>query len=174
MRRKRARGYLPLLYVAKEQTCTMGLGQTENRKTMYQVALLQSLTQGYFDGIVTVRALQRHGDTGIGTFDGVNGEMILLDGVMYQALGDGSVRKADARETVPFSVVTFFERDLSLPLAQTHDMQSFKDTLTKTVEENGRNLFYMVKVDGTFRQMLARSVLKQQKPYRQRRLESKP
>lgn len=55
-------------------------------ETIYQVALLQSLVQGYYDGIITVGELKEHGDTGIGTFEGVNGEMIVLDGVVYQAL----------------------------------------------------------------------------------------
>ena len=59
--------------------------------TLYQVALLQSLAQGHFDGMITVGELKTHGDTGIGTFDGLNGEMIVLDGVVYQAIGDGSM-----------------------------------------------------------------------------------
>lgn len=41
-------------------------------ESIYQVALLQSLAQGYFDGIMTVGELKTHGDTGIGTFDGLN------------------------------------------------------------------------------------------------------
>ncbi len=41
-----------------------------NRETIYQVALLQSLTQGYYDGIIKVSELKQHGDTGIGTFEG--------------------------------------------------------------------------------------------------------
>ena len=53
----------------------------ENGDVIYQVALLQSLAQGYFDGIITVGELREHGDTGIGTFEGVNGEMIVLDGI---------------------------------------------------------------------------------------------
>ena len=57
--------------------------QTQKRETVYQVALLQSLTQGYYDGIVKVSELKQHGDTGIGTFEGVNGEMIVLDGTVY-------------------------------------------------------------------------------------------
>ena len=62
-----------------------------DKETMYQVALLQSLTQGYYDGIITVGELKQHGDTGIGTFEGVNGELIALDGVVYQALSDGQM-----------------------------------------------------------------------------------
>ena len=133
---------------------------------VYQVALLQSLTQGYFDGIVKVGELKRHGDTGIGTFDGANGEMIVLGGRVYQALGDGSVRAADDNETVPFSAVAFFDADLSAELSRTDDINALKDTLNRTVMENGKNLFYMVKISGTFCKMNVRSIIKQKKPYR--------
>ena len=138
----------------------------ENRETVFQVALLQSLTQGYYDGIIKVSELKQHGDTGIGTFEGVNGEMIVLDGKVYQALGDGSVKEADDNETVPFSNVTFFDKDLSVTLPKTENINSLKETLTKTVNENGKNLFYMVKINGTFQKMFVRSELKQEKPYK--------
>ena len=138
----------------------------ENRETVFQVALLQSLTQGYYDGIIKVSELKQHGDTGIGTFEGVNGEMIVLDGKVYQALGDGSVKEADDNETVPFSNVTFFDKDLSVTLSKMENINSLKETLTKTVNENGKNLFYMVKINGTFQKMFVRSELKQEKPYK--------
>lgn len=137
-----------------------------NRETIYQVALLQSLTQGYYDGIIKVSELKQHGDTGIGTFEGVNGEMIVLDGTVYQALGDGTVKEADDNETVPFSNVTYFDKDLSATLSQTNDINALKESLNKTVNENGRNLFYFVKINGTFKKMNVRSELKQEKPYK--------
>ncbi|MBQ7671057.1 MAG: acetolactate decarboxylase [Clostridia bacterium] len=139
---------------------------TENADKVFQVALLQSLTQGFYDGTISVSELKRHGDTGIGTFDGVNGELILLDGKVYQALGDGSVREADENETTPFAVVTFFDRDFSAALSQINDINSLKDRLTKSVSENGKNLFYTVRIHGTFETMKVRSVLKQKKPYK--------
>ena len=137
-----------------------------NRETIYQVALLQSLTQGYYDGIIKVSELKQHGDTGIGTFEGVNGEMIVLDGKVYQALGDGTVKEADDNETVPFSNVTYFDKDLSATLSQTNDINALKESLNKTVNENGKNLFYFVKINGTFKKMNVRSELKQEKPYK--------
>ena len=81
--------------------CTAAAESGANSESIYQVALLQSLAQGYFDGSITVVDLKTHGDTGIGTFDGLNGEMIVLDGVVYQAIGDGSVVIPDDDETVP-------------------------------------------------------------------------
>ena len=137
-----------------------------NRETIYQVALLQSLTQGCYDGIIKVSELKQHGDTGIGTFEGVNGEMIVLDGKVYQALGDGTVKEADDNETVPFSNVTYFDKDLSATLSQTNDINALKESLNKTVNENGKNLFYFVKINGTFKKMNVRSELKQEKPYK--------
>lgn len=136
------------------------------KETLFQVALLQSLTQGYYDGMITVDSLKKHGDTGIGTFEGVNGEMIVLDGTVYQALGDGSVKVADDKETVPFSNVTFFEEDGKLTLTDIDSVNALKEKLTDMVNQKGKNLFYMVKVQGEFPQMLVRSELKQEKPYK--------
>ena len=135
-------------------------------ESIYQVALLQSLAQGYFDGIMTVGELKTHGDTGIGTFDGLNGEMIVLDGVVYQATGDGSVVVPPDDETVPFSNVTFFEEDISLPLAGIADMAALQAALNEVVGEHGANLFYMVKIPGVFSSIKVRSEFKQEKPYR--------
>ena len=139
---------------------------SKDTETIYQVALLQSLTQGYYDGIIKVSELKGHGDTGIGTFEGVNGEMIVIDGKVYQALGDGTVQEAADDETVPFSNVTFFDSDVSVDLKNINDMASFKAELNKTVAEKGKNMFYVVKVNGTFEKMLVRSELKQEKPYK--------
>ncbi len=36
------------------------------------------------DGGVTVRELARHGDTGLGTVDGLDGEMVVVEGVFYR------------------------------------------------------------------------------------------
>ena len=123
---------------SSEQPVNNNEQKKNDSETIYQVALLQSLTQGYYDGIIKVSELKEHGDIGIGTFEGVNGEMIVLDGKVYQALGDGTVQEADENETVPFSNVTFFDSDVSVE----------------------------VKVTGTFEKMFVRSELKQEKPYK--------
>lgn len=141
--------------------------QTENdRETIYQVALLQSLTQGYYDGIIKVSELKKHGDIGIGTFEGVNGEMIVLDGKVYQALGDGTVKEADENETVPFSNVTFFDKDGSVELSDINNINALKEKLNAMVEKNGKNLFYFIKINSTFSVMNVRSEIKQEKPYK--------
>lgn len=133
---------------------------------IFQVALLQSLVQGYYDGAVKIGDLGRHGDTGIGTFDGVDGEMIMTGGKAYKALFDGRVCEADADDTSPFCAVTFFEKDFSARLTETDSAADLFEKLTEKVGENGKNLFYTVKISGTFDKMTVRSIPKQKKPYR--------
>ncbi len=55
---------------------------------IYQASTLQALALGYTKPVITVRELLEHGDTGLGTFEHVDGEMIILDGVCYQAKGN--------------------------------------------------------------------------------------
>ena len=84
---------------------------TADRETIFQVSLLQGLTLGDYYGSVTVGELKQKGDTGIGTFEGVNGELIMVDGTVYRALSDGSIETAPDDETIPFANVTFFDAD---------------------------------------------------------------
>ena len=140
--------------------------QESSKQESPQQATEQQQNSQKADGIIKVSELKEHGDIGIGTFEGVNGEMIVLDGKVYQALGDGTVQEADANETVPFSNVTFFDNDISETLSQTKDINTLKESLTNTVNKNGKNLFYMVKIKGTFDKMNVRSELKQEKPYK--------
>ena len=58
-----------------------------------------------------MKELKQYGDTGIGTFDKLNGELIMLDGEVYRAAGDGRVEIVSDDETIPFSVVTFMDAD---------------------------------------------------------------
>ena len=66
--------------------------------SMYQVSLMQAFMHGEYDGVITVGDLKKHGDIGLGTFEGVNGEMIILDGVVYQAAADGSINVMNDNE----------------------------------------------------------------------------
>ena len=116
--------------------------------------------------MITAGELKTHGDTGIGTFDGLNGEMIVLDGVVYQAVADGSIVIPPDSETIPFGNVTFFEPDISLPLSDIADMAALQEQLNAVVKENGANLFYMARIPGTFSAIKVRSEDKQEKPYR--------
>ena len=144
----------------KEQTAET------DRETIFQVSLLQGLTLGDYYGSVTVKDLKEKGDTGIGTFEGVNGELIMLDGEVYRAKSDGSVEVAPDEETIPFSNVTFFDADTTEEISAVANINDLKAYLNGKVEEFGKNRFYMIRIDGTFKKVSARSELKQEEPYK--------
>ena len=52
---------------------------------VYQISTISSLLAGGYDGDATVGELLRHGNFGLGTFNGVDGEMMVLDGKVYRA-----------------------------------------------------------------------------------------
>lgn len=137
-----------------------------NRETIAQVSLLQGLLQGDYYGSISIAELKQHGDTGIGTFDGVNGELIMVDGVVYRAKGDGSVDVPDDTVTIPFSNVTFFDAD---EVQAVENVASFKELVAQLdthVAELGANRFYMVRIDGAFAKVNARSERAQSEPYK--------
>ena len=137
----------------------------QDKDTLYQVALLQALTLGYFDDVVTVKELKMHGDTGIGTFEGLDGEMIVLDGVVYRANQACKVNVVNNSVRVPFSNVTFFDKDFSVKLRNVTDKSAFESALNAQVDKHGINNFYMVKVHGDFAEILVRSEQGQVEPY---------
>ena len=76
----------------------------QNRDVMYQVSLLQGLAYGDYCGSITVGELKQHGDTGIGTFHRLNGELIMLGGEVFRAAGDGSIETVSDDETSSWSI----------------------------------------------------------------------
>lgn len=64
-----------------------------------------------FDGNTTLADLARYGDFGIGTLNGLNGEMIAWDGKFYQIPTVGVPREIGSTEKTPYATVTFFPKD---------------------------------------------------------------
>ena len=60
-------------------------------QVMYQVSTLQALAMGYSRAVVSVDEFLENGDIGLGTFENVDGEMIMVDGKCYRAQEDGAV-----------------------------------------------------------------------------------
>ena len=76
---------------------------------IYQVSTLKALLKGYSRKVVNVRDLLNHGDTGLGTFENYDGEMVVLGGLCYRVARDGSVEEAPQDMGVPFASVAFLK-----------------------------------------------------------------
>ena len=80
-------------------------------ESMYQVSTSGAIVEGLYQGCVTVADLRMHGDVGLGTFEELDGEMIVIDGRCFQARSDGSVVEADDSALTPFATVVNFAPD---------------------------------------------------------------
>ncbi len=130
---------------------------------MYQVSTLQALSLGYTRAVVTVGELLRHGDTGLGTFEDVNGEMIVLEGNCYRADQNGRVTVVPPDTGIPFAAVAGLTGEQRFSLDGMPDIEAVRTELTRRIEERfGLNSMHVVRIDGEFERVDARS----EAPYR--------
>ncbi len=126
------------------------------RHRAYQISTSAALVQGVSEGAVSSWKLLANGDFGLGTFEHLDGEMVVLDGIIYQVRGDG---KAEARRDdfqIPFAVVSRYQADTSF---EVKDITSLDD-LERACDPHreSENLFYALRVDGVFERMHTRAV----------------
>ena len=140
--------------------------EMRERQAIYQVSTLQALARGNYYGSTDMETLLTHGDTGLGTFHAVAGELIVIDGHSYRVLGDGSAVEADKSDTTPFATVTWLRKQKPVGLKRQPSIEALKDIMTAHVRQLGINDVYIVRIDGHFRSVSARTELEQQEPYK--------
>ncbi len=128
-----------------------------------QVATIDALLAGVYDGHMTLEKLKTYGGFGLGTFDKLDGEMVVLDGEVYQVKVDGSVLIPDDTLTTPFAAVSYFKTTEDYELADKIELDSLVALLDNTILN--KNQFVGIKITGTFEYMKTRSVPAQDKPY---------
>lgn len=137
---------------------------TTPRHTIHQTSVIAALLDGVYDGETTVGTLRRRGDFGIGTFAGLDGELVLLDGTCYRIRDDGSATVADDGEEVPYAVVTRFVAHRTLEIDGRHTRAEVTALIDDALAS--ANYMYAVRVDGEYERMTVRAVHVQQHPYR--------
>jgi acetolactate decarboxylase len=130
---------------------------------MYQVGEFESLLGGNYTARSDVRTLLENGDLGLGTFTGLDGEMIILGGNCYKATVDGNVVLANDSDTTPFAQVAFFDRDGYINSSGLQNKTALEDVLGSRFARN--DTFVFVRIDATFPEMKVRSVPMQSPPY---------
>ena len=131
--------------------------------TLFQVSTIDTLLSGIYEGVITCGELKEQGNFGIGTFEGVDGEMVVLDGTVYRISMDGSAGEVADAVTTPFAVVTAFDPDFSFRLTDIAGLKELEEAVDRRLPSG--NFFYAVKVSGTVEYVKARSVPLQHPPY---------
>jgi len=139
-------------------------GASADHDALVQFSLLAALAADDYTGGPPLADVVAAGDFGIGTFNNLDGEMIVLDGKIYQALADGTVRLADRDGTTPFAAVTFFEEDGRIDNIKAATLTDLDKQLDRKLPR--RNSPYALRIDGDFAELTLRSVPAQTPPFR--------
>lgn len=135
-----------------------------DRETVYQGSTIEALLAGNYDGVATVKKIRSQGDVGLGTFVGLDGEMIILDGIVYKAAKTGKVTAENDSVQSPFYAVTFFEADITQKTeAAGMNLEILRSQLDQMRTRN--DLPYAIVIKGKFRSVKVRSVGPYQPPY---------
>jgi acetolactate decarboxylase len=116
--------------------------------TLYQVSTAGALVEGVYQGAVSVGVIREHGDFGLGTFEDLDGEMVVLDGEVFRVASDGSVHAVADDATTPFAVVTRFGNPEPTTLGPVDDLAALTGAVDRL--RDSANVFFAVRVDGRF------------------------
>jgi acetolactate decarboxylase len=133
------------------------------KDTLYQLTPYNTFTTGKYAGVMPYSELEKHGDFGIGTFDGLDGEMMALNGEFYQIPSTGIPRKAEPTQTAPYATITYFQTDRTFTVSGLNytQLKSYLDGQLGTSSD----VIYGIKVSGSFDWAQTRSPQKQSEPY---------
>jgi acetolactate decarboxylase len=131
---------------------------------LFQASTIGALLDGAYDGDLTFAELADQGDLGLGTLNGLDGEMIALDGRFYRADVDGSIHPVPPGARTPFAVVTQFAPTIDVELAGPLDHERLLARLDELVPDGASSC--ALRLDGHFAAVRARSVPRQRPPYR--------
>lgn len=131
---------------------------------LVQFSLLSALAAGDYGGGVPLSQVLKVGDFGVGTFDGLDGEMIVLHGEIFQVLADGTVAPRDGNGATPFATVTFFAADGTLDDVSAESLTELDETVDRRLPNDNRPC--ALRVTGEFAELTLRSAPPQKPPYR--------
>ncbi|MEN6467297.1 MAG: acetolactate decarboxylase [Syntrophaceae bacterium] len=131
-----------------------------SKDVLYLSAPVNSLLKGYYRQDTTIGELKSCGDFGLGTFNNLDGEMVMIDGLVYQLSTDGyTYPVADGTKT-PFAAVTFFSPQIMEEFEGDFDNEAFHSILEKLILSP--NMLFAIRIDGEFDYVKVWSVSKQE------------
>jgi acetolactate decarboxylase len=137
--------------------------------SVYISTPINALVSGYYRQNITIGDLKTHGDFGLGTFNELDGEMVVLDGVVYQILSDGTVAAVGDGVLTPFACVTFYRPETFDEIGEATPIpgqpgsplsyEAFNALLDRLIPSP--NMFYAIRIDGRFSHVRTRAIPRQ-------------
>jgi acetolactate decarboxylase len=131
-----------------------------NEKILFITAPVNALVEGLYREDTCISEILARGDFGLGTFNDLDGEMVVMDGKVYQLRSDGQAYAVSAETKSPFACVTFFKpysfENIDAPLSYSDLIALLDRTLPS------KNMLYAIKIEGEFSYVRTRSVPRQE------------
>ena len=131
------------------------------RTKFTQVSLFSVLLSGRYGGVISVAELKKLGNMSIATMDRLDGEMQMIDGVVYQACADGHVYLPGDDATIPFGTVAQFHAEKSVQLGNIPSYERFEEHMAECCPQE--NVPLAIHFTGLFSHMRVRAVARQEK-----------
>jgi acetolactate decarboxylase len=139
------------------------VGHDGHAHEVFQASTVGALLDGGFDGDLTLAELLEHGDLGLGTLNGLDGELIVIDGQAFKAKLDCTLTQPELEARTPYAVVVPFSAGEPVPLTGPLEESQFERQLLHRLPDAERPV--AVRIDGRFGRVRVRSVPRQQPPY---------
>lgn len=130
---------------------------------LFQYSTIDALLAGLYDGTMSIKDLKYQGDFGLGTLNGLDGELVVLEGQAYHVTAGGMAQVPDDEDNIPFAAVTFFDPESSHALAPIPSLTALNAAVARSLPSD--NLFYAIRIDAAFTSVAARAIPKQTPPY---------
>ncbi|HCR71721.1 MAG TPA: acetolactate decarboxylase [Anaerolineae bacterium] len=128
---------------------------------VYLCAPVNSLVEGIYEQNIPFSEIKKHGDFGLGTFNDLDGEMMMVDGEIFRVGSDGKVNQiTDEEICTPFACVTNFQPASDEILDKELNYNDFLKWMIELMPSP--NIFYAFRITGDFAYVKTRSVPKQE------------
>jgi acetolactate decarboxylase len=133
------------------------------RHELFQTSTVEALIAGAFDGDLSLSELLQHGDLGLGTLNGLDGELIVIDGDVFKADQDCVLSHVPASSHTPYAVVVPFSPGPPVALNGSVDFAALGPAVGHRLPGTVRPV--AIRIDGHFEHVRVRSVPRQRRPY---------
>ncbi|MDL2144335.1 acetolactate decarboxylase [Flavobacterium tructae] len=122
--------------------------QVQEERPVFHYSVMDAMRNGVYTGELSIGELAKKGNFGIGTYNYLDGEMIVLDGIFYRVDASGVIGVATNSLKIPFGSVVFFKADMQFELTDTKDIEELQNEVIKRLPSVNKP--YAVRIECEF------------------------
>lgn len=146
--------------------CTDSTPSNAPEGRFFQAGTLQAVMDGDYYGYWSIDSFKPRGNVGLGTFEGIDGELVVVDGVWWHVLPDGSVEEVAPGTRTPFVQVIDFAPERSTRVSEPLDCGGTLDEAISQEFGFDDASWFVGTLRGEFSEITTRAIDMQYPPYR--------